>query len=265
MSPKTNAIVFDLDETLGSFSQPYHFWNLLKKYTNDSDLEDKYFFSLLDLFPQFLRPNLLKLLKSIKLKKQNKTCDYVMIYTNNNGPNYWATLIQSYLHHKLKYNLFDQIIRAFKINGKQVEICRTSYGKSYKDFIGCSKLPSNTTVCFIDDNIHNDMNHDNVWYFNISPYNCNVDYMTLCKKYYKHNKLMLKSSFSKFYNFINTNTHNYKLEYLTKPKPVLKLDYAVTDYLITQLNIIFPHKQNKTQKNKNKNKNKNNHSKTLKM
>ena len=82
------------------------------------------------MFPLFLRPNILILLELIKKKKITKVCDYVMIYTNNNGPNEWANLIKSYFHYKLDYELFDKIIRAFKIDGKQIEFCRSSYDKS---------------------------------------------------------------------------------------------------------------------------------------
>ena len=83
-----------------------------------------------------------------------------MIFTNNNGPNNWVTLIKEYIHKKLKYNLFDQIIRAFKVNGKQIELCRTSHNKSHKDFINCTNLPENTEICFIDDVLHKKMEHE---------------------------------------------------------------------------------------------------------
>ena len=55
------AIVFDLDETIGHFSQLYNFWNLLSIYLN-KELEQRYFNNLIDLFPLFLRPNILILL-----------------------------------------------------------------------------------------------------------------------------------------------------------------------------------------------------------
>ena len=51
------AIVFDMDETLGSFSQLYIFWNLTKLFLKEEDLPDKYFFSILDLFVIFFEIN----------------------------------------------------------------------------------------------------------------------------------------------------------------------------------------------------------------
>ena len=97
MNKKKYAVVFDLDETIGNFSQPYKFWFHLKKFLNSEAIHEKYFFSFLDLFPEFLRTNILKILKYVKKKKISGVCDYVMIYTNNNGPNYWANIIRSAL------------------------------------------------------------------------------------------------------------------------------------------------------------------------
>ena len=93
------AIVFDMDETLGSFGQLHRFWYLLTVYLDNEDLDKKYFFNLLDLFPLFLRPNIFSLLIKIKKKKIAKICNYVMIYTNNTGQNSWANIIKSYFHY----------------------------------------------------------------------------------------------------------------------------------------------------------------------
>ena len=48
---------------------------------------------------------------------------------------------------KIKNDLFDQIIRAFKINGKHVEWCRSSHNKSHIDFINCSKKHAYCVRC----------------------------------------------------------------------------------------------------------------------
>ena len=72
MTKKKYAVVFDLDETIGHFSQPYRFWFHLKKFLNSEAIDEKYFFSFLDLFPEFLRTNILKILKYVK--KENIWC-----------------------------------------------------------------------------------------------------------------------------------------------------------------------------------------------
>ncbi len=244
------AIVFDMDETLGSFSQLYIFWNLTKLFLKEEDLPDKYFFSILDLFPHFFRPQLLRLLKNIKNKKKLGICNYVMIYTNNNGPNEWANIIKNYLHYKLHYNLFDKIIRAFKIDGQKIEICRTSHGKSYKDFINCTQLPSNTKVCFLDDVYHEEMINDNVLYINLKPYHHNEEYKTMCEKFYKKNKKLFGRSLREYQDFIKLNTNNHNLNALNKSRPQKNIEYLFTNHIIFQINKFFKSRENFTKKNK---------------
>lgn len=242
------AIVFDLDETLGSFSQLYIFWNLTKLFLKNNDLSNKYFFDILDLFPQFLRPQLLKLLKNIKNKKKLNICNYVMIYTNNNGPNEWANIIRDYLHYKLHYNLFDKIIRAFKIDGKKIEICRTSHGKSYKDFINCTQLPNNIKVCFLDDVYHEEMVNDNVLYINIKPYHHNENYNIICERFYKKNKNIFNNNLREYQDFINLNTKNHNLNSLNKPQKQINIEYIFTDYIINEINKFLKTREKYTQK-----------------
>ena len=64
-----------------------------------------------------------------------------MIYTNNQGPRSWTVKIKGYFENKLKNRIFDQIIAAFKVNGKRVELQRSSHSKSFDDFIKCTKMP----------------------------------------------------------------------------------------------------------------------------
>tara|TARA_B110001452_G_C15240429_1_gene429454 strand:+ start:5665 stop:6477 length:813 start_codon:yes stop_codon:yes gene_type:complete len=256
------AIVFDLDETLGHFSQLYIYWNLLKAYLNTENLDDKYFFKILDAFPEFLRPNIIKLLTNIKKKKQKKICNFVMIYTNNNGPTYWAQLIKSYLHYKLKYNLFDKIIGAFKVNGKIIEVCRTTHGKSFTDFISCTKLPENTQICFLDDQYHKDMEHENVLYINVKPYTCNIKFEVLADKTYnilkklfiKNNKNSTKENFIKH---INQYTTNYKLANLNKSRVQKNIEIILTNHLIKEIDKFFKTKPKNTTLKKRKKKKRN--------
>lgn len=246
----TYAVVFDLDETLGSFSQLYKFWNLTKIYLNNNDLHEKYFFKLIDMFPGFIRPDILKILDMLKNKKENNICDYVMIYTNNNAPEYWVNLIKSYFHHKLDYELFDKIIRAFKINGKQIELCRTSYGKSFKDFINCTKLPKSTKVCFLDDQMHNEMNHDNVLYINIQPYYYNIKYSIMANNFYNKYSDLFKNKKEDFIEFINVNTSNHNLNKLHKTKVEKNIELLISSYMNREISKFLKNNKNITRKNK---------------
>ena len=230
MTKKKYAVVFDLDETIGHFSQPYKFWFHLKKFLNSEAIHEKYFFNFLDLFPEFFRPNILKIFKYLKKKKISGACDYVMIYTNNNGPSNWVNIIRSYIHKKLNYELFDQIIRAFKVDGQIVELCRTSHGKSYRDFLSCTKLSYNTQMCFVDDQHHPEMEHENVWYIYVQPYMYNVSYNQIIEKYFKENVELFKQFNKSENDFINymSKLSNNELEYLNKTKVEKNIDALIS-------------------------------------
>tara|TARA_Y100001970_G_scaffold269375_1_gene361776 strand:+ start:1842 stop:2732 length:891 start_codon:yes stop_codon:yes gene_type:complete len=212
MQKYKRVVVFDFDETLGQFSQPYKFWQTLKKFLRDNILNTKYLYRFFDIFPQYFRTNLFKILTNIKIKKINGYCDSVMIYTNNGAQSFWVDTIKDYIHKKLNYKLFDQVIRAYKINGKKIELCRTSYSKSHKDFLSCSKLPYDTQICFIDDQVHPQMDNNNVKYIVIQPYIYNLNYTKLSKIYFNYNKKLFskhKKTKQQFIQFINENlNHN---------------------------------------------------------
>ena len=117
-------VVFDLDETLGYFVELSIFILALEEILNKK-ISSEEFFNLLDLFPEFLRPKILTILDYLKSKKSKSNKIKVMIYTNNQGPRSWVTSIKDYFEDKLNYKLFDQIIAAFKVKGKRIEMCRT--------------------------------------------------------------------------------------------------------------------------------------------
>jgi hypothetical protein len=175
-------VVFDLDETLGYFTQFGIFWDSLNNYLKDTHqrkLSQFDFNDILDLYPEFLRPNILNILYYLKHKKKTKCCHKMMIYTNNNGPREWAHYIVKYFEAKINYPIIDQIIAAFKVNGEIVEIYRTTHSKTYDDFIRCTQVPKNAEICFLDDAYHPKMVHDNIFYINIKPYyhDLNFQYM----------------------------------------------------------------------------------------
>ena len=133
-------------------------------------LTQELFNSVLDLYPEFIRPNLFTILKYLKRQKMAGLCRSVMIYTNNTGPPEWVNSIKNYIHEKMEYNLFDQVIGAFKVNGKIIEICRTTNEKNKDDFIRCTKLPENIEICFIDNEYHESMHQHDVYYINVNTY-----------------------------------------------------------------------------------------------
>jgi len=161
-------IVFDVDETLGAFSAFSEFCHTVTKNRVTYEL----FRLLLNQNPMFLRPdiiNILSIVKTYKILSHNKQLK-VVLYTNNQGENSWVDMIRRYLEEKLQYPLFDQTIRAYMINGVQIERCRTQHDKSLKDLLTCTKCPKKTRVFFVDDQLHPDMIKETVDYFQIRPY-----------------------------------------------------------------------------------------------
>jgi hypothetical protein len=182
-SKPLKIVVFDLDETLGCFIEVGLFWNALEHYYGHNLFKDK-FYEVLDVFPEFLRPNIFKILAFIKDKKERNLCDQVMIYTNNQGPKSWVKMISDYFNEKLRCELFDKIIAAFKVHNKIIEMCRTSHEKSVDDLIRCTKIPSNAEICFIDDQYHPLMEKDNVYYVHVKPYMFTMPFEDMATRYF---------------------------------------------------------------------------------
>jgi len=167
-------VVFDLDQTLGDFGQLSLFWYGLQQYMKPK-LREPDFYALLDLYPQYLRPNILNILTYLKDKKASGECNKVLIYTNNNGEKSWPLMIKRYLEYKIDDRLFDRTIAAYKARGKRIEPLRTTYEKTMADLQRCGHLPRNIDVCFVDDLEHKKMKSPNVFYIHIPAYHHNFE------------------------------------------------------------------------------------------
>jgi len=174
------VIVFDLDETIGSFSDFYKLWEIILSTLNKKPDPPINFEELLDLYPEFLRHGILNILEFIYFKKVQKLCK-IYLYTNNQillnpnekSPTDWVLKIADYLSNKICRNseqLFDQLICAFKINNRKIEIKRTTFSKTHNDFIRCTLLPRKTEICFIDDKYFSGMNNERIYYIQPRPY-----------------------------------------------------------------------------------------------
>lgn len=168
MSSK-KVVVFDLDQTLGDFGQVGILWDVIQQHSKKK-LNELDFYSILDVNPHILRPNIINILKFLKKQKEAGNCAKIIIFTNNTGKRKWPLMIKRYLEYKLGDKLFDRTICAYKVGGEIIEQQRTSYDKSYKDFLNASKLTDNIQVCFIDDQHHPQMYKPNVMYIRIPPY-----------------------------------------------------------------------------------------------
>lgn len=186
---KTKVVVLDLDETIGSFTDLYCLWNIIKLHydiptmtstTSEPtpkkmswEYKQNIFNELLDLYPEMLRTNIISMLEFLHVKIKNGECKKLYIYTNNQCifPE-WICLIISYLNYCLdvETSIFDKPICAFKIKNKVVEKKRTTNKKTHEDLIKCTLIPKNAEICFVDDKEHEHMKCDKIYYIQPPPY-----------------------------------------------------------------------------------------------
>ena len=254
-------VVFDLDETLGYFTQYSIFWDSLVNYLkikNKNVLTQSEFNETLDLFPEFLRPNIVNILLYLKTKKKCNHCHKMMIYTNNTGPREWAQHIISYFENKIDYKLVDQIIAAFKIKGKRVEICRTTQNKTHNDLIKCTKIPIDAEICFMDDTFFPDMTHDNIYYINIKPYYYDLPFEDMLNRFSssEFGKKIIGNDMD-FKSLMIEHIKLYKYIVIDKDKKEYEVDKVLGKHIISHLQAFFNRSiKNRTIKNRGKNKNK---------
>ena len=178
--PIRKIVVFDMDETLGIFSDFGAFMDILNaiisRRTAKINIYD-HFNEILDMYPELLRPRILDIMLFLAKMKRAGKCSNVMIYTNNSGPISWSHQIKDYFNNKAGYvgpqwvGLFDKVIGAFKRpNGEVVEVRRTTHDKTYSDFVQCTNMSGNFEVFFIDDREHPGMHAENVYVINVKPY-----------------------------------------------------------------------------------------------
>lgn len=242
MPNKTNkVVVFDLDETLGCFNELGIFWDALENFYG-TKLTSTTFIEMLNVFPEFCRPNILKILDYLHGKKKTKACQKIIIFTNNQGPKSWVKMITDYFDYKLGYSVFDQIIGAYKIGNKIIEENRTTHDKSVKDLLSCTQLPPTTEFCFIDDLYHPLMKRANVFYINITPYHYSIPYDIMAHRYYdlvlskNKNSTVAKDQ---FVNSIVTYMNKYKYIVVPKSKEEESTDKMVSKQLKSYLEDFF--------------------------
>jgi len=176
---KEKVIVFDLDETLGCFSDLVSLWYIIALKKTQQN-----FNALLDQYPEFLRYGILTILEYLYHKKHAGQCYKIYLYTNNLYSPEIPRYIAKYFDYKLgifkdmndlsKTHLFDQVICAFKVGNRIVEPCRTTHKKTHSDFIRCTLLPKNTEICFVDDVYHHRMHHHKIYYIQPAEYRHNL-------------------------------------------------------------------------------------------
>ena len=249
------VIVFDLDETLGSFTDLEIIWNTILLFNNNLINTEHNFYYLLDLFHEFTRYGIVNILDYVYQKKLSKECFKIFLYTNNQSSNQWVNMICNYFNFKLNIikpnTLFDQIIYAFKINNKVVEQLRTSHKKKHSDFIKCTLMPNNTEICFIDNTYFNDMNNKRVYYIQPLSYQHNLHIKDIVSRLFNSdfNKYIPNTDTNRliFYNNLSSNRYDYNEGSFNK---LLDTNIIVSQKIMYYIKDFFliTNKKNKTKK-----------------
>jgi hypothetical protein len=248
-------VVFDLDETLGYFTQLNIFWNSLKKYYQDVNniiLNQNDFNVLIDLYPECLRPNIINILEFLKTKKETNCCKKMLIYTNNTGGKEWTKMICEYFDSKLTYTLFDQIIGAFKIDGKRYELGRTSHNKKYEDLIRCTRIPNNTEICYLDDTYYPHMDTEQIYYIHVEPYFHDLEFDEMITRYLSSKKGRIIMNKNEFILIMNEQIKSYRYAVVPKDPEEYDVEKVLGKQMLHLLEIFFD-KTNKKSTRKNKN------------
>jgi hypothetical protein len=244
------VIVFDLDETLGSFAHLEILWNTLLLYNQNNIL----FNDLLDLYPEFRRYGIINILEYVYSKKLSGECSNIFLYTNNQNSTTWVNMICDYFCYKLNIikpnKLFDQIIYAFKIKNKIIEKLRTSKKKQHCDLISCTLIPNNTEICFMDDTYYNDMNTNRVYYIQPLSYQHNLNNMEIMNRFFSsklthniQNNNINRNILYNNLNYVENNSTNFNKLLDTNIKVTHKIMYYIKDFFLSN------DKKNKTKKN----------------
>ena len=223
MTEKIKAVVFDVDETLGNFAQFSIFNHVLEDYFNKPDIIYRHFNDLVDLYPEIIRPSMLRILEYIRKKKNSIPGSKVMIYTNNMGPDKWISHIRNYFEYKLRASaatseatgglaiippLFDHTIGGFKPKNTASAAAaaaaaatsslpqRTTQEKTVNEIIRCARLPSDTEICFLDDVYHPKMVDERVYYIKLQAYHSYIPFHTFVVRFL--NSALYRNVFDKF-------------------------------------------------------------------
>jgi hypothetical protein len=252
LSKPDKIVVFDVDETLGYFTQLGIFWDALNVYYKHQGDDDNIlksqqthqdlFNTLIDIYPEILRVNILAILNYLKRKKEKKKCKHIMIYTNNHASKDWINLIINYFHEKINYKLFDRVIRAFKINGKIVEMCRSTNEKTTGDLFNCTKIPHNSQICFLDDVYYSNMVDDNVYYIKLKPYTYNLPFQQMIQRFVVSKYGKKNADEDNFIDFMNTFIDRYNFVYVKKNEKDYELDKIVSKKIMIHLQTFFDKK-----------------------
>ena len=264
-STSSKVIVFDLDETIGSFGDLDILWRglleyaIMNNYFTFNDTQEN-FNELFDLYPEFLRYGILNILDFLYYKKVKGECDKVYIYTNNQLQKQWTNMIIQYLENKQNVEgLFDDFICAFKINKQIIDPRRTTNNKTYNELIRCLLVPKKTEICFIDNTYYGKMKNEKVYYIQPKPYYHKMKTYEIINRFISSNYVNLCNT-TITRSILKTECSDFLYEWFIKNKSLntsvksdneVEIDLAVSKQMMYHIREFFYMitKKNKTLKN----------------
>lgn len=237
------VVVFDLDETIGSFRELFILWNCLENIGREHPnitFDQTLFNTIVDLYPEFLRYEILTVFEYLLSKKQTNQCSKIYLYTNNTGSPKFPNQIQKYIDYKLNtHNLVDKIISAFKINNIIIEPLRTTFHKTYADFIRCSVLPKTTEICFVDDTYHEKMKHNKVYYIQPKPYKHNLSTQQIIERLLVSNVIPGIKNIPNIHDILNAAFEQAGCFHYKKTISEIEVDIIVTQKMLFHIKDFF--------------------------
>ena len=206
------VVVFDLDETIGHFSNLSGFIGAIQA-TSGREFP---VFEALKCFPETFRPGLGPILRDLVWRKRRGEKIRVIIYTNNNGGVEWPTSIAQAMNGLLSYPLFAQVIPGFQGRG-----CRTSHEKSVQDLARCAGIDPKAPILFLDDSSHRQMISDNVYYVQVPVYVPSLSPDEMLNRFVR--RYRVRGNPNLFKNNVLTNLVDNRFQW-TRESPVGKDD-----------------------------------------
>jgi hypothetical protein len=172
-------VVFDFDETIGYFDQFLQVVNALQPQFGTQ--LDAYIF-LLDLFPEWFRPNIFNIIKLILEKKRAGVVNHIVLYSNNTN----IAVVEFILSFMAKRLGVDQIFDSVVTSSHPGRLHPTR--KCLEDLVHCCDVPAfEPAVCFIDDRQHPSIcKQPTVYYIYCKCFKYYVSRRDLVKRLRKH-------------------------------------------------------------------------------
>jgi len=128
------------------------------------------------------------------------------------------------------------------VNGKKVEIRRTTYNKTHDDLLKCTELPAHSEICFMDDTYYPGMMNKNVYYINIKPYYYDLSLSEMMQRFKKSNvgrSIIGEDANDIFDKIMHAQFRQFRDKYRRKEAHDYSVDKAIGERILIQLHDFF--------------------------